>query len=366
MQQALVPVTRTSRYSLVNSQNYTLTFCLNAAVQSLDRHPHAHQQRHCAMKKIFYHVLFFEVLFVPFIFSFQASDVFQGQRRCVYYVAAVVFAAAASVFILKGRDLRIHAPALLAWLGLTVVSAATLFFAADRYAAVFGDGRHIECVVFYVAGFFTLLGALQLDREDWQTLLNVVTWQGPVFAVFVLVQSFFQVLTYDYAGSFLTRGDAATGNPVYAAYFLVFAIAAAIAVAVRATSAWQRVMYSVFLFLEVWALVMTGTRSGWIGLAAVLVVFFVWAGASKQRKNFVAPVLVGAAFLSVLALSSPVLRVDAPLTQSVSSVGAASTSSQSVSDRLVLWRLVLHTIAQHPLLGVGADNFGSYTRSTWW
>jgi hypothetical protein len=165
------------------------------------------------MKKLFYHVLFFEVLLVPFAFSFLANDTFQGPKALVFYAAAICLAAAAGYAVLKGRAIKVNVPALLAWLAFTLVAAATLFFAKDKVTGLFGH-RHTESVVFYVAGFFTLLGAMQLEGAQWATILDVVVYQGPIFSLLVLVQSFLQVLTFDYSSSVLTRGDGATGNPM--------------------------------------------------------------------------------------------------------------------------------------------------------
>lgn len=107
---------------------------------------------------------------------------------------------------------------------------------------------------------------------------------------------------------------------------------------------WKLLPFLVML-IQVAALVLTKTRSAWVGLAAGLLVSIL---ALRSYKLLVVALILFLAF-AVIVSSLP---------------GALSRLQSIVSlernqDRIDLWKTALRAIAESPLIGFGMDNFGT-------
>ena len=203
---------------------------------------------------------------------------------------------------------------------------------------------------------------MQISPEQRTKLLEVATYEGFVFSVIVLLQTFFQILTFDYVGSFLTRGDGTTGNPIFASYFLIFTLAATLSTLSRAGKSWLRVFLFVALFMETWAVLMTGTRSGWIGFIAVLLIFLIFGfvkSSSHARRQLFAPVFVIVLFAVLLSMFGSIVRSN---TEPSDQQGSVPVSSQSISQREAIWMYGINVFIHHPFIGIGLDNMAAYYR----
>lgn len=102
------------------------------------------------------------------------------------------------------------------------------------------------------------------------------------------------------------------------------------------------------------ALILNGTRGAWIAIVIVLLIFGFMS--KNNRKVFIVLLTSLAVFLAV-AINNPAIYNRA--------VTIADMQYQSNSERLLLWSSAWHMFKDHPLTGVGAENFAEQYHSTY-
>jgi O-antigen ligase len=111
---------------------------------------------------------------------------------------------------------------------------------------------------------------------------------------------------------------------------------------------WRRLAISVF-FLAAIALACTFSRGGWIAVVLSLAILGVsrWRQGGLSRRT-------AAASIAALILAATFLLVPNPI-----SARALGDDEGSAHSRIPLMRLAFRVIEANPLLGVGANNFGT-------
>ena len=191
-----------------------------------------------------------------------------------------------------------------------------------------------------------------------------VVFMVTVLAVAVLLESLIMIATYathhvfHFAG-ITTQIDPATsavdsvsrvggtvGGPNAAAAFLDLLLAPVLSLALSPVRRAYRLMAAAAFTIGCVALVLTQSRGGWIAVAAScgIVVGYAW------YRGWI-PGLAPSLVLFGVGVIVFVLRGEL-LARFMSNDGG------SASSRIPLIRLAFHMIKQHPLLGVGANNFG--------
>ena len=254
------------------------------------------------------------------------------------FVAALQFSIAAAgilltvtiglwIALLAAEGGRPAAPpfvaALLAYAAATFVSAA---FSLDP-AASFVDSR--EVLLFVVAPVVYRLAR----GERAQTVATLVVTVGAVSAVWGVVQ--YGILEYDHLGQ---RPAGTMGHYMTYSGLLVLTIALA---AARVLFDGRRRLWSALVMPALLvALVVTLTRSYWVGAAAALAVLCLL---KDLRLLAVAPVLAAL----VLAFAPP------SITNRIYSTFDAQ--DPTVRDRLAMARAGMRIVRDHPWTGVGPD-----------
>lgn len=254
------------------------------------------------------------------------------------FVAALQFSIAAAgilltvtiglwIALLAAEGERPKAPpfvaALLAYAAATFVSAA---FSLDP-AASFVDSR--EVLLFVVAPVVHRLAR----GERAQTVATLVVTVGAVSAVWGVVQ--YGILEYDHLGQ---RPAGTMGHYMTYSGLLVLTIALA---AARVLFDGRRRLWSALVMPALLvALVVTLTRSYWVGAAAALAVLCLL---KDLRLLAVAPVVAAL----VLAFAPP------SITNRIYSTFDAQ--DPTVRDRLAMARAGMRIVRDHPWTGVGPD-----------
>lgn len=136
------------------------------------------------------------------------------------------------------------------------------------------------------------------------------------------------------------------GSPNSAAAYLCLMVPLAIGVLMSSASTGVRQLALIAAPMGVIALVITGSRGGWISFAISAVILGIWA----IRKGFLKARVAVLAVLTVAALMVPFWGT---ITQRVS-----GNDNGSAASRITLIKLASHMIRAHPLLGVGINNVG--------
>lgn len=116
---------------------------------------------------------------------------------------------------------------------------------------------------------------------------------------------------------------------------------------------------SVLLALGVASIVLSGSRGAWPGLLAILVAA-AWYGARRAMLRRLLVLAVMATTIAVLVLSIPALNNRARIAEFSHDIDQYEQGNNDTSTgaRLRLLRLAGDTFRQHPLMGIGVENFG--------
>jgi O-antigen ligase len=148
------------------------------------------------------------------------------------------------------------------------------------------------------------------------------------------------------------RGHTVFGNSNYLALFMVITIFLAIPLLGQYRVAWQRVILSTLVGSAAYVFFRANSRGASIALAAGMLVLFS-IGKNKSKNAVVALVLMCAG--AALAPQSYWDRL---------STVSHYQDDASAMERLGLWDIALRLIPEHPILGVGPDNFVLYAPNT--
>lgn len=237
----------------------------------------------------------------------------------------------------------------------TPLDSSVLLFAVATLLTLLGlTGFYSDQLVALVkaAGgfllFFVVTQSLRERHEIWIVLAAVLA-----AALVVSVQTMLPILQGSNDATTLSR---ATGNlidPNLFAGYLVLVIPLALAFGVAMRWRWAPVLSAVTMLIFGAALVATLSRGGWLGLvAAVATMVLLLPG----RRRLLLVVAGGAiVVLLVGGLAGPV----------AARLGASAGASplQTFADRIPIWSAAVSMFLQHPVFGIGLNNFGNYVGS---
>jgi O-antigen ligase len=231
-------------------------------------------------------------------------------------------------------------------LAFTAVATLSLLF-TERLDVASNEWRMVilEPALFY----FLLRGINPREREMW-TILDAFVLGGLVVALYGLWQYGFQQEELITAEGGLLRLRSIYGSPNNVALYLgrILPLLAAMALIGGQHQGGRRWAYTAALLPVSLAILLTFSKGGlFVGLpAAFLFVFWRWQKAAGRRTW---PWLIGLLVLGLLGIS---------LAQQIPALAGRLNLRGATGDfRINLWRAGLNMLADHPLFGVGLDNF---------
>ncbi|MBI3522606.1 MAG: O-antigen ligase family protein [Chloroflexi bacterium] len=231
---------------------------------------------------------------------------------------------------------------------LVAVNLLSTAFAEDRYTALYGEfGRYLgltfllDMVVLYLA-----ISICVRRRADWLVLGAAIGLAAIAAAGYAVVQAM-GLDPIPWGANARSRPFGTLGNPNMLAHVMVAVAAAAAAVAAFATRPSVRVGAALLVGAPLMAAVLSGTRTGAVGVGAAIVALAalrVRLGRLPLRQALLAALVIAAVAMLVLVATPFGARFDA--------------LSYSVRERLTLWDGALQAARDRPLLGWGPDSFG--------
>jgi putative inorganic carbon (HCO3(-)) transporter len=193
-------------------------------------------------------------------------------------------------------------------------------------------------------GFLIFFIATQVVRALADALLVV----GSVIAT-GLIQAMGALLPFVTGNRSVSLDAPATGTLIDAnlfAGYLVLVIPLLLALGVAFRQRWVTVPTTVVALAFTAAMAVTFSRSGWLGLVAGACVVFLLLG---ERRWRIASIVAGVAACVLLAgLSNPIAARLGP---------SATGPAQMLADRSQVWSAAVRITLDHPIVGVGVDNF---------
>jgi putative inorganic carbon (HCO3(-)) transporter len=244
-------------------------------------------------------------------------------------------------------------------LAFVVSAAISTAFAANQNVAIFGTYFRFDgllTLLTYVALFWLSVQMLS-GADEARSLLRVLLVSAyPVAAIAILQSVSDSMRTGWIAAAFGTMG-----NPNVLGAFLAMVFALALSELVEAKEASARVLIVNLLLVVGLALLLSFSRSAWLG-AALGGAIVVAAGARQAARRLTVAVGVAAIVAAVLVVAGLAGRSLGVEFQTERDVGyrvlTLVNPDQWGSSRLHIWRDSLALIASRPVTGYGPDNFG--------
>ncbi len=260
----------------------------------------------------------------------------------------------ALLMVAAAEGVRIpRSPLFLALCGLVAVEIVATVAAESPYVALYGEvGRYLGLTTHLVLALMTLAIAVGLQYP------RRISWLGATLAGAALIAAGYALLQAAGADPVTwvdldskARPFATFGNPDFYGQFLASAATAGAAVALFSTAPRLRAAAGAFAALSAFLLVLTATRGAFLGaLAGTAALGVLWLRRSGATRAALTRLALGGATL-VAALALVVLST--PLGDRL----VALTDVANVQDRVLIYSSATRIFIDHPLLGVGFENF---------
>lgn len=296
-----------------------------------------------------------EVAIFVLVFDPSVRDVFDLPKATFTHAFGWVLLGVLIVVALVDGVRVPVSPLFLTFYAVLAAELLTTLTATNQYVAVFGEvGRYLGLTTHAVLALIAVTIAIASDyprRAAW------LAWTVAAVAVAASIYAFVQALGADPIKwvdlDSQARPFATLGNPDFYGQFLSVVVIASAAALVFAGSTLGRLRWLVAgLGIEsVVLMVLVATRGSVIGVVAGLfVIGLLWlrrTGATRRALSRLA--LAGGALVLTLA----VVVFATPLGTRL----FALADSPEVSGRLLIYSAAARIFADHPLLGVGFENF---------
>ncbi len=234
------------------------------------------------------------------------------------------------------------------WRSLTMLDLGVLFFLLLSLFSLtvsenFGvSAREFRVVVLESALFYLLLREVPQHKGEVWRIVDGLVAAAVIVSLYGLFQYFFTADVIAVEGVRRIRG--VYGSPNNLSLFLGRVLPLTLAVSLFGTAKHRRLAYGAASLPMLVCLFLTFSRGAWLlGLPAAVL----FLGLMRGRRAFWAALGgVGAAILTLLPLAG-LERLTSLL----------STQEGTTQRRLALWKAALQMIRDHPLFGVGLDNF---------
>lgn len=293
--------------------------------------------------------------------SHQSFDMPKIQLFCATVVLMMVFWLVKSI---EEKKFKIRSgpflTLLLAYLAVLVLSTIFAFYPEVSF---WGSYERFTGLFSYV--FLVLACALVYWNANSIDHVKRIFYFLAVGSIPVSIYGLFQYFGYDFL-KFTDTGQrffeiiSTMGNSLYLSNYLIMAIPAAFVLLLMNKNIYARILWLATIFIDIWALILTQKRSGFVALVAVAVVAgFLMAWRWRRAA--------GIALLLLLII--PVIVVALNFNQIANSDFVAQTSylnrvfsifdftDVTIKERLLVWEIAGDIILKRPVLGYGLDSF---------
>lgn len=295
------------------------------------------------------------VILVILLLALDATlrNVFDLAKAAYSHGVAWVLAAVL-VLIAASEGLRVpRSPLFVAMYCLIAVEVLTTVTATSQYVALYGEvGRYLGLTTHLVLALVAVALAVGIEYP------RRASWLGWALAGATIVSGVYAVMQAFGADPIKwvdldpkVRPFATLGNPDFYGQYLAAAAIACAAVALFSRATRLRAAAGVLAGASVGLLILTATRGAVIGaVAGVVVLGVLWLRRTGATRGTLARVgLAAIAFMAVVA----VVILTTPLGDRL----LALTDVANVQDRVLVYAAATRIFVDHPILGVGFENF---------
>ena len=258
---------------------------------------------------------------------------------------------------------------LLVFLLLLAVAISTVF-GVSPIASLFGSSYNqmgLITLVCFVILFTSLIFTIGSNETRLRLTLWTMTLTGLVVATYAFVQffnrdPFLNPRSYTYAsqGGPIVRITSTIGHSDYLGNFLLYITPVGAGLALSSHGRARRIGFMA-ASLSALAIVFTGTRGAWLGLAVAVLTFSLLAKsrviarfAEQSRRRQI--IRWGSVALGLLLVLSAIIALN-PASRGIARRATSLVHDATGSGRTLLWRDSMKMISQYAVIGCGPEGF---------
>lgn len=324
-----------------------------------------------------FYALFF---FVPLVFFGDTSELFEFNKMWLTFALTIIIAASWGIKMVLNKEFRIQkTPLDLPILLFLLSQAVSTIFSLDMHTSIWGFYSRFNGGLFSIIAYIFLYYAFvsNFTKDMAKKSLLVTLASGLVVTLWGLPSHFgydptclifrgtFDVSCWTEAFQPKIRIFSTLGQPNWLAAYLAILIPISIAI-----SQLYAIRYTLLTILFYVAILYTGSRSGFLGLLAGGLIFFILSNQKQVLLKFVIfPLLILSLFIGTpidsqikqftskfLPQSSP--KYDIQNTKYEPRGPALETGgTESGTIRLIVWRGAIDAWMHNPIFGTGVETF---------
>lgn len=297
------------------------------------------------------------VLFDNFLFPYIST-------RTIFFrllIETVSLIFLAIIFIYRPKIVKQSNYFLIVFSAFVVTNIISSFFSFSPSLAWFSDIERmwgiftlLHLFLFYILirGFFT--------GKEWKIFLNASLAVSIYVAVYGIAQHYPGLGIQVYQAG-LGRIISTLGNSAYVAIYMLFNMFFALFLLAKSNNKWLRVYYALVVVLDFFAFNLASIRGTTLGLIAgglIAGLLYILLGGKKSYKAGITIVIIAGSLIFFCAFLNP----NGKLAQSNSILRRLATiefSGGTIETRMVGWRAAWLGFKEHPIFGVGMDNYNT-------
>lgn len=225
----------------------------------------------------------------------------------------------------------------------------------NKATVLLGSYRQLAGLLSWLAmaAFAAVVSSITWEESRLKDLSVLVAIVTAILSLAAWAQNFWPQIN---AAFYIEGGDrpvfATFGNAGYLAAFLAFALPVIVVLSLQTKGKSALFAYVGTLALAVGALAFSGSRGGWAGAgAALLLGVFLWRRPSNTKR------LAALAAFMLLVFIGALLATPAPPGGREAPAQRLTAGPSTFEARVGYWRAALLTVVAHPLTGSGPDTF---------
>lgn len=230
-------------------------------------------------------------------------------------------------------------------------------FGYDFYKSFWSDFERMEGVVslVYLAAYLFLLLAFFKEKKDWLFYIRLILFSSLAVSLYGLGQKY-NILPVFEAG--INRATSTIGNAAFLAGYLLMALGLAVYYYFNEANKNYRYFVLAASGVNLIVLLLTLTRGAILGLVlGVLFLFLLNAFFLKgrvRRNSLIILAIIGILVFTFLFFRSQLADSKIEVIRRMATI---SLKEGTALNRLLVWSFALKDFPNHPILGIGAENF---------
>jgi len=280
--------------------------------------------------------------------------------RLVIEAACLVLVALAWLYRRQAPDKNLPNYLFIIFSVFIAANIISTFFSFSPLIAWFSDIERMWGVftLLHLFMFYCLL-RIFFSGKDWKIFFEISLAVSLYVSFYGIAQYYPDIFGIKVYQAGIDRIISTLGNSAYVAIYLVFNAFFAIFLWSRSQSRWLKMYYAAVAVIDLFAFNLAGTRGTMLGILAGMVIvglFYIVLGKKQKCKIAIAAILI----IVPLFFTYIFLHPDSKLTQSsflLKRMADITLSGGTVETRFIGWRAAGKGFLEHPIFGVGMDNY---------